>query len=144
MVYLSGERAGEVADAGADGIRARVVGDRVGRVRREDVHRVGLQGHHRGVGAGAADGDAHGVLDVVIDDLGEASPTRPGGSPDRGRDEQGAPVCGRDGADRRDPGGRPALRQLFEGMAAVYERLARTDLASCPPSRPRPDRPRER
>ena len=56
-MYLSGPRAGEVAVLPIEGVERVVVERRRrGRVGREDVHRVGLQGPQRGARAGAPDG----------------------------------------------------------------------------------------
>jgi 3-hydroxyisobutyrate dehydrogenase-like beta-hydroxyacid dehydrogenase len=136
MVYLSGHRAAEVAGLAADGIRTRVVGDRVGTASAVKMCTASVYKGTTALWAQALQtAYAEGVLDVVLDDLGEAYPEQVPGVGRRialatskagrfvGEMEQIAATQGAAGASA----------ELFTGMAAVYDRLSRTELAALPP-----------
>ena len=136
MVYLSGARADEVAALSADGIRTRVVGDAVGTASAVKMCTASVYKGTTAVWAQALQtAYAAGVLDVVLDDLREAFPEQVPGvgrrialatsKADRfvGEMQQIAETQGSAGASG----------ELFAGMAAVYRRLSRTDLATLSP-----------
>ncbi len=136
MVYLSGERATYVAGLRADGIRTRVVGERVGTASAVKMCTASVYKGTTALWAQALQtAYAEGVLDVVLDDLGEAFPEQ-------------LPGIGRRIALATSKAGRfvgemeqiaatqhaaGASEELFAGMAAVYDRLSRTDLAALSP-----------
>lgn len=135
-VYLSGDRAADVAGLAADGIRTRVVGDRVGTASAVKMCTASVYKGTTALWAQALQtAYAEGVLDVVLDDLGEAFPEQLPGVGHRialatskagrfvGEMEQIA-------ATQQAAG---ASGELFAGMAAVYDRLSRTDLATLSP-----------
>ena len=75
MVYLSGDRAADVAGLPADGIRTRVVGDRVGTASAVKMCTASVYKGTTALWAQALQtAYAEGVLDVVLDDLGEEFP----------------------------------------------------------------------
>jgi 3-hydroxyisobutyrate dehydrogenase-like beta-hydroxyacid dehydrogenase len=136
MVYLSGIEATVLADLPADGLRTRVVGDRVGTASAVKMCTASVYKGTTAVWAQALQ-TAHelGVLDVVLDDLREEHPHEVARAARRiavstakahrfvGEMEQIALTQGTAGASS----------ELFEGMAAVYRRLASTELAALSP-----------
>ena len=136
MVYLSGPRAADVAALAADGIRTRVVGHRVGTASAVKMCTASVYKGTTALWAQALQtAYAEGVLDVVLDDLREAFPEQ-------------VPGVGRRIAVATSKSGRfvgemeqialtqraaGASGELFEGMAAVYDRLSRTNLAALSP-----------
>ncbi len=140
MVYLSGGRAAELAALAADGIRTRVVGDGVGAASGVKMCTASVYKGTTALWAQALQtAHALGVLDVVLDDLAEAFPEQVPGAGRRiavsttkahrfvGEMEQIAATQAAAGA----------AGELFEGMAAVYRRLATTDLARLSPEEAR-------
>lgn len=135
-VYLSGTRAAVLADLSADGLLTRVVGDRVGTASAVKMCTASVYKGTTAVWAQALQtAYALGVLDVVLDDLREEHPDEVERAGRRiavstsksarfvGEMEQIA-------ATQRAAG---ASGELFDGMAAVYRRLASTDLAALSP-----------
>jgi 3-hydroxyisobutyrate dehydrogenase-like beta-hydroxyacid dehydrogenase len=135
-LYLSGVRAGELADVAAPGLDVRVVGAEIGlasavKMSTASVYKgtVALLAH------ALAAARANGVLDVVIEDLRGSYPqlvTQPG------------PVVGR--ALAKSPRYVDEMREiavsqvdaglsaaLFDAMAIVYSDMARSGLAGSPP-----------
>lgn len=140
MVYLSGRRAAELAGLAADGIRTRVVGDEVGAASGVKMCTASVYKGTTALWAQALQtAHALGVLDVVLDDLGEAFPEMVPGAARRiavatskahrfvGEMEQIAATQEAAGASG----------ELFAGMAAVYRRLAASDLAALSPEEAR-------
>lgn len=140
MVYLSGVRASELAALPADGIRTRVVGDAVGAASGVKMCTASVYKGTTALWAQALQtAHALGVLDVVVDDLAEAFPEQVPGVGRRiavaaskahrfvGEMEQIAATQAAAGASG----------ELFEAMAAVYRRLAATDLADLSPEEAR-------
>ncbi len=136
MVYLSGPRAGEVAGLGSDGIRTRVVGDTVGGASAVKMCTASVYKGTTALWAQALQtAHAHGVVDLVLDDLRETFPEQVPGVGRRiavatskahrfvGEMEQ---ISATQGAAGASP-------DLFAGMAAVYDRLSRTDLGRLSP-----------
>ena len=136
MVYLSGPRAGDVAALPADGIRTRVVGDEVGTASAVKMCTASVYKGTTALWAQALQtAYAEGVLDVVLDDLAEAFPDQVPGVGRRialatsksgrfvGEMEQIAATQAAAGVSE----------DLFAGMAAVYDRLSRTDVAALSP-----------
>lgn len=136
MLYLSGEAAETLARVPADGLRRRVVGDRPGQASAVKMCTASVYKGTTAVWAQALQtADALGVLDIVLDDLGEefADQVRTAGR----RLAVAASKSGRF-ADEMEQiattqGAAGASPELFEGMAAVYRRLARTPLATLSP-----------
>jgi 3-hydroxyisobutyrate dehydrogenase-like beta-hydroxyacid dehydrogenase len=140
MVYLSGARAAELAALPADGIRTRVVGDEPGVASGVKMCTASVYKGTTALWAQALQtAHALGVLDVVLDDLGETFPELVPGAARRiavatskahrfvGEMEQIA-------ATQVAAGTSP---ELFTGMAAVYRRLAASDLAALSPEEAR-------
>ncbi len=136
MVYLSGAEATALADLPSDGLRTRVVGDRVGIASAVKMCTASVYKGTTGVWAQALQTAYElGVLEVVLDDLREEHPDEVARAARRiavstakarryvGEMEQIALTQGAAGAST----------ELFEGMAAVYRRLASTELASLSP-----------
>lgn len=135
-VYLSGPDAGVLGSLPADGIRTRVVGDEVGTASAVKMCTASVYKGTTAIWAQALQ-TAHvlGVLDVVLDDLAEEHPDLVATAARRigvatskahrfvGEMEQIAATQAAAGASG----------DLFAGMAAVYRRLASTDLAALPP-----------
>ncbi len=136
MVYLSGAEAAVLADLPADGLRTRVVGDTVGTASAVKMCTASVYKGTTAVWAQALQTAYElGVLDVVLDDLREEQPDEVARAARRiavssakahrfvGEMEQIALTQGAAGASS----------ELFEGMAAVYRRLATTELAALSP-----------
>ncbi len=136
MVYLSGQHAETLASLPADGIRTRVVGADVGTASAVKMCTASVYKGTTAVWAQALQ-TAHtlGVLDVVLADLAEEHPDAVEAAGRRiavatskadrfvGEMEQIAATQAAAGASG----------ELFAAMAAVYRRLAATDLAALPP-----------
>ncbi len=134
----AGRTPGSLAAWPADGIRARVVGDRVGTASAVKMCTASVYKGTTAVWAQALQtAHALGVLDVVLADLAEEHPDQVATAARRigvatskahrfvGEMEQIAHTQAAAGASG----------ELFAGMAAVYRRLAATDLAALPPER---------
>jgi 3-hydroxyisobutyrate dehydrogenase-like beta-hydroxyacid dehydrogenase len=135
-VYLSGRRAGELADVPSPGLDLRVVGLEIGLA---SAVKMSTASVYKGTVALLAHALAaarhHGVLDEVLDDLRGSYPqlvTSPG--PVVGRAAAKSPRYVDEmreiAASQREAGLTPAL---FDAMAIVYGELARSDLAGRPP-----------
>jgi 3-hydroxyisobutyrate dehydrogenase-like beta-hydroxyacid dehydrogenase len=140
MVYLSGARAAELAALPAAGIRTRVVGGEAGAASGVKMCTASVYKGTTALWAQALQtAYALDVLDVVLDDLGETFPDVVPGAARRvavattkahrfvGEMEQIA-------ATQAAAGASP---ELFTGMAAVYRRLAASDLAALSPEEAR-------
>ena len=136
LVYLSGPDAERLASLPADGIRARVVGSDVGTASAVKMCTASVYKGTTAVWAQALQtAHALGVLDVVLADLAEEHAEEVARAARRigvatskahrfvGEMEQIAETQAAAGASG----------ELFAGMAAVYRRLAATDLAALPP-----------
>jgi len=136
MVYLSGGRADVLASLPADGTRTRVVGGDVGTASAVKMCTASVYKGTTAIWAQALQtAHALGVLDVVLADLAEEHPDQVATAARRigvatskahrfvGEMEQIAVTQAAAGASG----------ELFDGMAAVYRRLAATDLAALPP-----------
>ena len=136
MVYLSGPDADVLASLPADGIRTRVVGDAVGTASAVKMCTASVYKGTTAVWAQALQtAHALGVLDIVLADLAEEHPEQVATAARRigvatskahrfvGEMEQIAATQAAAGASG----------ELFAAMAAVYRRLAATDLAALPP-----------
>lgn len=136
MVYLSGGRADVLATLQADGIRTRVVGDEIGTASAVKMCTASVYKGTTAIWAQALQtAHALGVLDIVLADLAEEHPEQVATAARRigvatskahrfvGEMEQIAATQAAAGASG----------ELFAAMAAVYRRLAATDLAALPP-----------
>ena len=136
VLYLSGPRADLLAGLPAAGLRTRVVGEGVGTASAVKMCTASVYKGTTALWAQALEtAHAHGVLDVVLDDLGEEYPDAVAGAARRiavatskadrfvGEMEQIAET----------QAGAGASRELFDGMAAVYRRLSETGLAALSP-----------
>lgn len=136
MVYLSGDHAETLASLPADGIRTRVVGADVGTASAVKMCTASVYKGTTAIWAQALQAaHALGVLDVVLADLAEEHPDQVATAARRiavatskadrfvGEMEQIAATQSAAGASG----------ELFAAMAAVYRRLAATDLAALPP-----------
>jgi 3-hydroxyisobutyrate dehydrogenase-like beta-hydroxyacid dehydrogenase len=136
LVYLSGPRAGLLADVAADGIRARVVGDRVGTASAVKMCTASVYKGTTAVWAQALQtAYALGVLDVVLDDLREEHDDEVARAGRRiavstSKAQRFVGEMEQISATQQAAG---ASGELFAGMAAVYQRLATTDLATLSP-----------
>jgi 3-hydroxyisobutyrate dehydrogenase-like beta-hydroxyacid dehydrogenase len=136
LVYLSGQRAGLLADVAADGIRARVVGDRVGTASAVKMCTASVYKGTTAVWAQALQtAYALGVLDVVLDDLREEHDDEVARAGRRiavstSKAQRFVGEMEQISATQQAAG---ASGELFAGMAAVYQRLATTDLATLSP-----------
>ena len=136
MVYLSGAQADVLASLPADGIRTRVVGAEIGTASAVKMCTASVYKGTTAVWAQALQtAHALGVLDIVLADLAEEHPEQVTTAARRigvatskahrfvGEMEQIAATQSAAGASG----------ELFAAMAAVYRRLAATDLAALPP-----------
>lgn len=136
MVYLSGAEARVLADLPADGLRTRVVGDRVGTASAVKMCTASVYKGTTAVWAQALQtAYTLGVLDIVLDDLREEHPDevaraaiRVGVSASKAHR-----YVGEMQEISLTQGSAGASAELFEGMAAVYRRLAATELGSLAP-----------
>ncbi len=136
MLYLSGARASEIGSLSTDGLRTRVVDDQVGAASAVKMCTASVYKGTTALWAQALQtAYGLGVLDIVLADLGEAFPEQVPGVGRRiavatskahrfvGEMEQIGETQGAAGASG----------ELFAAMAAVYRRLAATDLAALSP-----------
>lgn len=136
MLYLSGPRAAELAALPADGLRTRIVGDRAGQASAVKMCTASVYKGTTALWSQALEtADRLGVLDVVVEDLAEEFP---GTAAAAGKlialaTSKSARFVGemREIAATQEAAG--VSRELFEAMAAVYTRLARTSLAELSP-----------
>ena len=120
---------GEVAALPFEGIEVVVVGDEAGAA---SAVKMSTASVYKGSGAlltqALRAADHYGVLEHVLDDLGDVADGR--GPPDRAGGVEVGPVRRRDARDRRRAGGRGAHPALFEAMAEVYAEIAATPLGA--------------
>jgi 3-hydroxyisobutyrate dehydrogenase-like beta-hydroxyacid dehydrogenase len=140
LLYLSGHRAASLAELPADGIRAQVVGDRVGVASGVKMCTASVYKGTTALWAQALQ-TAHelGVLEVVLADLRERFPE----TADRAarlvatatsKSARFVAEMEAIAATQRAAG---ASGELFDGMAAVYRRLSNTPLAALTPEQAR-------
>jgi len=140
MLFLSGERAEELAGHPADGLRRRVVGDEAGTASAVKMCTASVYKGTTALWAQALQtAETLGVLDVVLADLAEEYADEVAGAARRiavaasksgrfvGEMEQIAATQGAAGASA----------ELFEAMAAVYARLSRSPLGAWSPEEAR-------
>ena len=140
MLYLSGEQAPWVADLPADGLRRRVVGDRPGTASAVKMCTASVYKGTTAIWAQALQTALHhGVLDVVLADLAEEFPDQASVAGRRiaSATSKSARFVGEMEEIARTQGAAGASPELFEGMAAVYTRLATTPLAALTPEEAR-------
>ena len=136
MLYLSGRRAMEVAGLSAEGLRRRVVGDLPGQASAVKMCTASVYKGTTAIWTQALQtAEARGVLSYVLDDLAEEFPAQVAGA---GRRIAVAVAKSARFADEMESiaqtqGTAGASTELFEGMAAVYRRLAATPLAALSP-----------
>jgi len=136
MLYLSGARADDVARLGASGLRRRVVGDAPGQASAVKMCTASIYKGTTALWAQALQtADALGVLGPVLDDLAEELPAQVGGAGRRiaVATAKSARFVGEMDNIALTQAEAGASAELFEGMAAVYRRLARTSLAALSP-----------
>jgi 3-hydroxyisobutyrate dehydrogenase-like beta-hydroxyacid dehydrogenase len=136
MVYLSGMRADVLADLEADGLRTRLVGDQVGTASAVKMCTASVYKGTTAVWAQALQtAYALGVLDVVLDDLreGHADEVARAGRRIAMSTSKAARFVGEMEQISATQQAAGASGELFAGMAAVYRRLATTDLAALSP-----------
>jgi len=136
MVYLSGAEARVLADLPADGLRTRVVGDRVGTASAVKMCTASVYKGTTAVWAQALQtAYTLGVLDVVLEDLAEEHPDEAARAARRIAMSASKAHRYVDEMEQiaRTQGAAGASAELFEGMAAVYRRLAATELGSLAP-----------
>ena len=136
MVYLSGAEAEVLAGLPADGMRTRGVGDEVGTASAVKMCTASVYKGTTAVWAQALQ-TAHrlGVLEVVLADLAEEYPDAVAGAGRRiaVATSKSARFVAEMEQIAQTQASAGASGELFAGMAAVYERLAATDLAALPP-----------
>ncbi len=140
MLYLSGREAPWMADLPADGLRRRVVGGRPGTASAVKMCTASVYKGTTAIWAQALQTALHhGVLDVVLDDLGEEFPgqvTVVGRRIASATSKSARFVAEMEEIARtQDAAG--ASPELFTAMAAVYARLAATPLAALTPEEAR-------
>ncbi len=136
LLYLSGKRADVLADLPADGLRTRVVGDEVGTASAVKMCTASVYKGTTAVWAQALQtAHALGVLDVVLDDLHEehADEVARAGRRIAVATSKAARFVGEMEQIAATQQAAGASGELFAGMAAVYRRLATTDLATLSP-----------
>ena len=134
-LYLSGRRADELA-IDADGLRTRVVGDRAGVASAVKMCTASVYKGTSALWAQALQtAHALGVLNVVLDDLGEEYPDQVASVARRVAvaTSKAGRFVGEMEQIAETQASADASRELFDGMAAVYQRLSETDLAGLPP-----------
>ncbi|HEX6150775.1 NAD(P)-dependent oxidoreductase [Nocardioides sp.] len=136
MLYLSGSEAALLADLPADGLRTRVVGERAGTASAVKMCTASVYKGTTAVWAQALQtAYALGVLDVVLDDLREEHPDEVARA--ARRIAMSASKAHRFVGEMEEisstQGAAGASAELFAGMAAVYRRLAATELGSLTP-----------
>ena len=140
MLYLSGPRAAVLADLATDGLRTRVVGDEPGSASAVKMCTASVYKGTTALWAQALQtAQAHGVLDVVLADLAEEFPDA---AATAGRriavaTSKSARFVGEMEQIAQTQGAAGASPELFTAMAAVYARLASTDLARLSPEQAR-------
>ena len=140
VLYLSGQHAAVLAEVTADGLRTRVVGDEPGTASAVKMCTASVYKGTTALWAQALQtAYAHGVLDVVLDDLAEELP---GAAATAGRriavaTSKSARFVAEMEQIADTQGAAGASRELFAGMVAVYARLARTPLAALSPEEAR-------
>lgn len=138
LLYLSGAAADVVARLPTDGTRSRVVGGEVGSASAVKMCSASVYKGTTAIWAQALQtAQTHGVLDVLLDDLAEEHPDQVATAARRiaiatSKAHRFVAEMGEISATQAAAG---ASGELFEGMAAVYRRLAGTDLAALPPER---------
>lgn len=136
MVYLSGSHADVLAALPAEGLRTRVVGDDVGSASAVKMCTASVYKGTTAIWAQALQ-TAHtlGILDVVLDDLAEEHPNQVAGAARRiaVATSKAHRFVGEMAEIAATQAAAGASEELFTGMAAVYRRLAGTDLAALPP-----------
>jgi len=146
-IYLSGERAADVVALGVPGVELVTVGDEIGLASSVKMCTASVYKGTLAVFAHALlTAHAHGVVDHVLDDLGEAYPQltgRPGGALARAASVSARYVGEMDEiAATQRAAGLPG--ELFDGMAAVYDALSRRPLAAHEPEEVDRELPLER
>ena len=136
VVYLAGARADELAALPADGIRTRVVGDRVGTASAVKMCTASVYKGTTALWAQALQtAYTLGVLDVVLDDLGTDHPDQVATAGRRiavATSKSTRFVAEMEQIAQTQAAAGASL-ELFAGMAAVYRRLSGTDLAALSP-----------
>jgi 3-hydroxyisobutyrate dehydrogenase-like beta-hydroxyacid dehydrogenase len=135
-IYLSGERAHEIADLLLDGVETIVVGPEVGTA---SAVKMSTASVYKGTSALLAQAllsaDANGVLENVLDDLRAGAPELVGRI--ERRLAMAASKSGRYVGEMREIASTQAAAgltpALFEAMAEVYTALAKTPLAASAP-----------
>jgi 3-hydroxyisobutyrate dehydrogenase-like beta-hydroxyacid dehydrogenase len=140
MLYLSGARADVLADLPSDGLRTRIVGPTLGLASAVKMCTASVYKGTTAVWTQALHtAYAHGVLEVVLEDLAEEFPGTAATS--ARRIAVAASKSGRFVAEMEQiaatQGAAGASPELFEGIAAVYARLSRTPLAALSPEQAR-------
>ncbi len=135
-LYLSGERADQLAMLPADGLRSQVVGERTGTASAVKMCTASVYKGTTAVWIQALQTARRlGVLDVVLADLAEAYPDQVATA--AGRLATAASKSGRFVAEMEQialtQAAAGASPELFAGMAAVYARLARSRLGTMAP-----------
>ena len=136
MVYLSGAQAEVLAALPGDGIRTRLVGGEVGTASAVKMCSASVYKGTTAVWAQALQtAHALGVLDIVLEDLAEEYPEQVAAAPRRiaiatSKAARFVAEMEQIAATQTAAG---TSGELFAGMAAVYRRLATTDLAALPP-----------
>ncbi len=136
MLYLSGPDAQALADLPAEGLRTRVVGDTVGSASAVKMCTASVYKGTTAIWIQALQAaEAHGVLQVVLDDLAEVFPDRVSAA---GRTIASAAsksdrFVGEMDFIAETQGAVGLSPELFAGMAAVYGRLSRTPAARLTP-----------
>jgi len=136
MVYLSGAQAEVLAALPGDGIRTRLVGGEVGTASAVKMCSASVYKGTTAVWAQALQtAHALGVLDIVLEDLAEEYPDQVAAAPRRiaiatSKAARFVAEMEQIAATQTAAG---TSGELFAGMAAVYRRLATTDLAALPP-----------
>jgi len=140
MLYLSGRRAGELADLTTDGLRRRVVGATPGTA---SAIKMCTASVYKGTAAlwtqALETASRLGVLEPVLTDLSEGFPDQVAGAATRvamaaSKSDRYVAEMEQIAATQGAAGTGP---ELFEGMASVYARLARTPLADLSPEEAR-------
>ena len=136
MVYLSGTEASVLAELPAHGLRTRIVGEGVGTASAVKMCTASVYKGTTAVWLQALQ-TAHtlGVLEVVLADLAEEYPGAVTGAGRRiaVSTSKSARFVAEMEQIAQTQSSAGASGELFAGMAAVYRRLADTDLAALPP-----------
>ena len=136
MLYLSGARADDVARLDARGLRRRVVGNEAGQASGVKMCTASIYKGSTALWVQALQtADTLGVLGPVLDDLEEEFPAQVASAGRRiavATAKSARFVAEMDNI-AQTQGEAGASAELFEGMAAVYRRLAATPLAAVTP-----------